>query len=315
MTHAIVAPEYGEPDLLQFVEVATPPPGEDEVTIAVRAAGVNPADLKRLRGEFGRNEASLPLRLGSEIAGVVTAVGAHAVGPGGPVAVGNEVIGFRVSGGYSEEVTVAAASVLPKPAGLSFEQAAGLLAVGVTAEHLVQAAGVGAGDRVIVHGASGGVGSIAVQLAVLRGAVVVGTASAANQELVRALGATPVEYGVGLLDRIRAIFPEGADAALDTVGTDEAIDTSLAFVHDRTRIATLGAFRRAAELGFKALGSGPGADPGSALRMAARLPLIELAGEGKLTVRVARTFPLAQAAEALEFVASGHPGGKVILLP
>ncbi|MCU1578980.1 MAG: alcohol dehydrogenase [Rhodoglobus sp.] len=315
MSRAIVAPEYGEPDVLQFVEVGTPAPGEGEVTIAVRAAGVNPADLKRLRGEFGRNEASLPLRLGSEIAGVVTAVGADAVGPAGPVAVGDEVIGFRVSGGYSEEVTVAAASVLPKPAGLSFEQGAGLLAVGVTAEHLLQAAAVGAGDRVIVHGASGGVGSIAVQLALLQGAVVVGTAGKAHQEAVRALGATPVEYGPGLEARIRAIFPGGADAALDTIGTDEAVDTSVALVDDRRRIVTINAFRRAAELGFKSLGSGPGADPGSAVRMAARLPLIELAGRGKLAVHVARTFPLAQAAGALEFVASGHPGGKVILLP
>ncbi|MFZ2964279.1 MAG: NADP-dependent oxidoreductase, partial [Rhodoglobus sp.] len=189
MSAAIIAPAYGEPHVLEFVERPVPAPGEGQVTIAVRASGVNPADLKRLRGEFGSNPAALPLRLGSEVSGVVTAVGTNAVGPAGPIEVGDEVIGYRVSGGYAEAVTVPATSVLPKPANLDWAQAAGLMVVGVTAVHLLEATRVASGDRVIVHGASGGVGSMAVQLAVLRGADVVGTAGPASLERVRKLGA------------------------------------------------------------------------------------------------------------------------------
>src|ERR1700712_4941690 len=103
MSRAILAPQYGEPSVLEFVDVEVPAPGAGEVTIAVRAAGVNPADLKQLRGEFGRS-ATMPLRFGSEVSGVVTAVGPDAAGPLGPIAVGDEVVGFRVSGGYSEEL-------------------------------------------------------------------------------------------------------------------------------------------------------------------------------------------------------------------
>jgi len=329
MSRAILAPQYGEPSVLEFVTVAVREPGEGEVTIAVRAAGVNPADLKQLRGEFGRT-ATMPLRLGSEVAGVITAVGPVAlqagteaavwpgtevVGPVRALAVGDEVVAFRVTGGYSEHLTVKASAVLPKPPTLSWEQAGGLFTVGVTAFHLLAATGVCAGDRVLVHGASGGVGLMAVQLAVLRGATAVGTASAANQELVRRHGAEPVVYGDGLEERVRALFPDGVDIALDAVGTDEAVDTSVALVADRARIASINAFQRGGELGITLLGSGPGADPGNAIRMGARAELLELAGSGRLEVLIGATFPLAQAAAALELIGGGHPGGKIILLP
>ena len=315
MSRAILAPQYGEPSILEFVEVPDPAPGEGQVVIAVRAAGVNPADLKQLRGQFGRDEASLPLRLGSEISGVVTQVGADAIGPAGPITVGDEVVAFRVSGGYAERVIAKASAVLPKPPTLGWEQAAGLFGVGVTAFHLLEVTGVTAGDRVIVHGASGGVGLMTVQLARLRGASVVGTASAANQELVRSYGAGSVVYGPGLVDRLRAVLPDGADAALDTIGTDEAVDASVALVADRDRIATIAAFERGGEAGIHLLGGGPGADPGNALRMGSRGTLLELAAAGRLDVRVGRAFPLARAADALELIASGHPGGKIVLLP
>jgi NADPH2:quinone reductase len=310
---AIIAPAYGEPDLLEFVGRPVPAPGDGEVTIEVRASGVNPADLKRLRGQFGANPAALPLRLGSEVSGVVTAVGPNAVGPAGPIEVGDEVIGYRVAGGFAQALTVPASSVLPKPATLDWAQAAGLMVVGVTAVHLLEATAVGAGDRVIVHGASGGVGSMAVQLAILRGAEVVGTAGPHSLDRVRAQGGRAVEYGDGLVERLRAMLPDGADAALDTVGTEEAVDASLALVPDRGRIASIAAFEYGGRHGIRLLGSGPGADPGGAIRDAARPGLIELAGAARLHVNVGRTFPLASAAEALEFLAHGHPGGKVVL--
>jgi NADPH:quinone reductase-like Zn-dependent oxidoreductase len=156
---------------------------------------------------------------------------------------------------------------------------------------------------------------MAVQLAKFRGAEVVGTASPANQDVVQGLGATPVVYGPGLADRVRAVFPDGVDVALDTVGTDEAVDVSAELVADHSRVGTIEAFVRGGELGFKLLGGGPGADPGTALRMGARAGLLELAGQGKLEVLIGRTFPLAEAVAALELIGSGHPGGKVILLP
>ena len=314
MTRVVIAPEYGEPEILQLVEVERPEPEPGQVRIAVRAAAINPADLKRLRGQFGGKD-RMPMRFGSEVSGVVTAVGADAVGPLGVIALGDEVIGYRVSGGYADEVVTAASSVLPKPSTLSWAEAAGLMVAGVTAMHLLEATGVAAGDRIVVHGASGSVGAMAVQLARVRGAEVVGTAGDAAQERVRALGATPVRYGPGLADRIRAVFPEGVDAALDTVGTDEALDVSAELVADRTRIATIAGFARAAELGIPALGSGPGADPGTELRNAARAVLVELAEQGRLTVQVAREFPLQEVAAAMRLVASGHPGGKVVLVP
>jgi NADPH:quinone reductase-like Zn-dependent oxidoreductase len=314
MTRVVVAPGYGEPEVLELREIERPEPGPGQVRIQVRAAAINPADLKRLRGQFGGND-RMPMRFGSEVSGVVTAVGADAVGPLGAIAVGDEVIGYRVSGGFAEEVVAAASAVLPKPATLDWTEAAGLMVAGVTAVHLLEATGVAAGDRIVVHGASGSVGVMVVQLARLRGAEVVGTAGVAAQERVRVLGATPVVYGPGLAERIRAVFPQGVDAALDTVGTDEAIDVSVELVADRTRIATIAGFTRAAELGVAALGSGPGADPGTELRTAARTVLVDLASRGELAVPVARAFALDDVAEAMQLVASGHPGGKVVLVP
>lgn len=315
MPRIVIAPSYGEPGVLELVDVELHEPGEGRVRIAVKAAAINPADLKRLRGMFGRTESALPLRFGSEVSGIVTAVGAAAVGPAGPIAVGDEVIGYRVSGGFASEIIAKASAVLPKPAALTWEQASGLLAVGVTAVHLLEATSVAVGDRVIVHGASGGVGLAVVQLAVERGAIVVGTASDANLERVRGYGAQAVVYGDGLAQRLRELLPDGADVALDTIGTTEALDASVALVGDRTRIATIANFGRGAELGLVLLGSGPGADPGEAIRDAARLPLVELAAEGGLDVVVGRVFPLAEVVAAFELVDSGHPGGKVVLVP
>jgi len=169
---------------------------------------------------------------------------------------------------------------------------------------------VGTGDTVLIHGAAGGVGLLAVQLAVARGASVIGTASPARHDQLRKYGATPVAYGTGLADRIRAIGP--VDAALDLVGTDEALDTSVELVTDRSRIATIAGFGRAAELGIAALS---GADGGQAIRDAARPELLALARDGKLEVIVDRAFPLDEAAEAHRYLQTGHARGKVVLLP
>jgi NADPH:quinone reductase-like Zn-dependent oxidoreductase len=225
------------------------------------------------------------------------------------------VIAYRVVGGYADHVVARAADVFPKPTELSFEQAAGLMLTGVTAAHLVSATAVGEGDTVLLHGAAGGVGLVVVQLAVARGARVIATAGESRHQSLRELGAEPVTYGDGLADRVRALAPGGVDVALDTVGTDEAVDASVDLVADRSRIATIAAFARAPALGIQLLGGGPGADPGTALRSAARGDLLGLVAEGTLTVLVAASYPLEDVRAAHEQVATGHTHGKVVLVP
>jgi NADPH:quinone reductase len=315
MTRVVLAPRYGGPEVLSVVEEPVPDPGPGKARVEVRAAGVNPADWKSYGGAFGTDPGRLPIRLGYEAAGVVTAVGPGAVGPAGPVSVGDEVIAFRLTGAYAAELVAPASALVPKPAGLEWEQAAGLMLTGATAVHALTATGVGAGDTVLVHGASGGVGLMAVQLAAERGARVIGTAGADSADLVRRLGAEPVRYGDGLADRVRALAPGGVSAAVDTVGSDEAVDVSLELVPDRQRIATIAAFARGVAEGLQVLGGGPGADPGTQLRDAARLDLARLAAAGRLEVVVAATFPLEQAAQAHRQGMAGHSHGKLVLVP
>lgn len=318
MATMVVATAFGGPEVLSLVEETVPEPRPGEVTIRVRAAGVNPLDYLLYSGAFGEDRDSLPLRLGQELAGVVTAVGPEAIGPAGPVRVGDEVIAYPrdVSGAYATEVTWSASSVVPKPANLGWEQASGLLLAGSTAVHALAATGVGDGDTALIHGVSGGVGLVAAQLAILRSARVIGTASQERHESLRRYGVHPVAYGPGLADRVRELVPGGIDAAIDAAGTDEAVEASLALVSEKAKIATLVAFQQGNEAGIKTLGAGGGAtDPGTDIRFNAWSELVTLAAEGKLEVVVARTFPLAEAAAAHELVAAGHAGGKVVLLP
>lgn len=314
MALTVIAPAYGGPEVLALVDEPVAGPGPGQARIQVRAAGVNPVDYKSYSGRMGADPARLPLHLGSEAAGVITAVGAGAAGPAGPLAAGDEVIVFRAPGAYAAELLAPAGALIPKPPELDWAQASGLMLTGVTAWHALAATGVHEGDTVLIHGASGGVGTMAVQLAAGRGALVIATASPARHEFLRELGATPVAYGDGLADRVRAVASDGVDAALDLVGTDEATDVSLELVADRGRIATIVASRRAFDLGLKVLGGAPGADPGTEIRSAARLDLARLAGEGRLRVFVSRTFPLAEAADAHRLIMGGHVSGKIALV-
>lgn len=311
----VVASAYGGPEVLSVIDEAVPEPGPGQVRIAVRAAGVNPFDQKVYSGAFGTDPGNLPLRLGLEAAGVVTAAGDHATGPAGPVEVGDEVIAYRAPGAYAAELVVPASSVVPKPANLSWEQAGGLMLAGVTAVHALEAIGLRKGESVLIHGAAGGVGLMAVQLAVARGATVLGTASPAKHDMLRELGAVPVAYGPGLADRVRAAASEGVHAAADLVGTDEAVDVSVELVADRSRIATIAGIVRGAQAGIKLLGGSPGADPGTDIRAAARLQLTEAAEAGRLRVLIAGSYPLSEAAAAHREIMTGHTSGKIVLVP
>jgi NADPH2:quinone reductase len=304
----VVAEKFGGPEVLQVVERQLPPPGPGQVAVRVKAVGVNPIDLKILAGARGRAP-ELPWRPGFEAAGVVTTVGPDVTAwrPG------DEVIVFRAVGTYASALVVPEGALTRKPASVSWEQAAGLLLVGATAVHALAATHVGAGDVVLVHGAAGSVGQVLVQLARRDGASVIGTASPRNHELLRSLGATPVEYGDALASRVREIG--SPTVAVDLVGTQEALDVSLALVPDRARILTIVNAPAFLAAGALAIGGGPGADPGTAIRDAARSQLATLAGAGQLSLRIAKTFPLDHAADAHRFVAEGHATGKVILLP
>jgi NADPH2:quinone reductase len=315
MSRAVVATAFGGPEVLTLVEERPADPGPEEVLLEVRAAGVNPADWKAYGGAFGTDPARLPMRLGFEAAGVVAAVGDRAEGPAGPLSVGDEVIGFRLTGAYASHVVVPAETLVPKPAELSWEQAGGLMLAGATAVHALTATSVGAGDTVLVHGAAGGIGLMLLQLAGVRGARVIGTVGGDGAELVRRFGGEPVRYGDGLVDRVRELSPEGVTAAVDTAGTDEALDASLALVADRARIVAIANFARGPEAGVKLVGNGPGADPGTEIRAAARLELTRLAESGELEVVVAGSYPLDDVVAAHRAGQAGHTHGKLVLVP
>lgn len=306
---AVVAGSLGGPEVLRVVQRETPPPGPGEVVVRVAAAGVNPWDWKSYAPGSG---AVPPVALGIEVAGVV-----HAVGPGVRwFSPGDEVVAWPVRGGYADLVTVRQEVLVRRPSSLPATAAAGLLAAGAAALHAVVATGVDADEVVLVHGASGGVGRMAVQLAVLRGARVVATASPAWHSCLGRLGAVPVAYGPGLTERLaEAAAPLGkVVAAIDAVGTAEALDASVALVPDRGRVATLVALDRAAALGVRALGHGPGADPGTDVRDAARGQLTALAADGTLDVLVTGAYALEDAARAHERSRAGHAGGKLVLV-
>ncbi|WP_369131340.1 quinone oxidoreductase family protein [Modestobacter roseus] len=306
-----VATDFGGLDVFELQQYEVPPPGPGEVTIAVTAAGMNPADAKHVARGGDRDQ--LPVPVGYEVAGRITAVGADTEIASGGGEVGDEVLAFRIAGGYATEVTVPASAVFARPPALAPEEAANLLLAGTTAAEMLHVTGVTAGDTVLLHGASGAVGVSVLQQAALLGARVIGTAGEGSADVVRRFGGEPVRYGDGLADRVRALAPDGVQAALDAVGTDEAVDVSLALVADRERIVTIAAAGRAESDGIRMIG---GAMPASkAFRDAARARLIALAGEGRLVVPMARTFPLAEARQALDLLMSGHPGGKLALLP
>jgi len=304
----------GDPEVLQVVSVPDPVAPDDGVVVEVRAVGVNPIDGKLRSG--GRPSAPItePRVPGSDAAGVVLSVGAGVDG----WAPGDEVVVRNARGAYTTHLVAPASHLVRKPAAVSWEQAAAIGVPVSTAHQVLVSLGVGPGTTLLIHGGSGSVGRVAIQLARRMGATVIATGSPANHERLRALGATPVAYGDGLLERLQAAAPDGYDLILDAIGSDEALEASFALVDDRSRIGTIVVGPRAAELGIRAWGGGnpvPLTADELRLRDDAFALALDLITEGGLEVDIARTFPLTEAADAARLVESGHPGGKVILLP
>lgn len=293
--------EPGGPEVLRLLELPTPEPGSGEIRVRIRAAGVQPYDAGIRSGWNPPGiPATLPRIPGNEFAGVVDRIGPEVTG----IAVGTEVLGFGTLGAYAEYLVVPASQVTTKPPTMPWEVAGGFSAGAQTAHIALEALGVGAGDTLLVHAAAGGVGTVAVQLAVAAGATVLGTAREENHDYLRSLGAIPVTYGPGLVDRVRQLTPD-VTAALDGAG-GEALRASLDLVADRKRILTLVEHGRAEELGIRVT---------SNLRSAQRLAeLVELHRQGRLLIHVRRTFPLAQAAEAHRELETRHGRGKLVIV-
>ena len=303
----------GGPEVLEFATLPLAEPSAGEVVVEVLAIGVNPIDGKLRSGLRPTPPITAPRRVGSDASGVIVAVG-----DGVDVwAVGDEVI-VSTSGAYATFLLVTADKLDRKPDEWSFEQGA---AVGVpvsTAYQVLKSLGVTADDTLLVHGGSGAVGQAVIQFAVAWGATVVATAGPLRQERVRELGGIPVEYGDGLVDRIREAAPQGVDVVLDAAGTDEALAASFELVSDRSRIGTIVVGARAAELGIRAWSGGnpvPLSDEELRLRREGVSVASGLAAEGRFDVEVAQTLPFEQAGEAQRLVDSGEAGGKVVLLP
>ncbi|HYQ68278.1 NADP-dependent oxidoreductase [Actinophytocola sp.] len=296
--------DYGDSSVLRVREEETPPVNAGEVRVSYRAIAVNPADWKIVSG-YARD--FLPLQLpavpGNESAGVVTAVAPDVTG----FAVGDEVIRVGLGNSYRAEANVPAAELLSKPADIDFEQAASLAVAGCSAYAGLERIALQAGETLLVHGGAGGVGIAVTQIATHLGAKVISTASAHNHEFVAGLGATPVTYGPGLVDEVRALG--GVDAVFDAHGGAGCVAATPALLSDLTRATTAAQDEHSAAAGIAHVGASM-ADMGRL--MAA---VTDLAREGVVRFPVQERIPLAEAARAFDISRAGHVRGKLVLVP
>ena len=297
--------EYGDPDVLRIIDVPAPTAGQGQVRVAVRAAGVNPIDAKTVEGLMRNAIAlTLPAGVGADVSGVV-----DQVGPGvSEFAVGDEVLGSSVTPSFAEYALAEPTSLVRKPHDIAWDVAGSLAGAGGTAYAVLKQLRVKAGETLLIHGAAGGVGTFAVQLAAAQGVTVIGTASERNHDYLRSIGAIPVTYGDGLLERVRSVAPQGVDAVLDASGRGE-IPVSIQLTGTPERVLTLVAFD-AADTGIQIHIGGGGSDLGDALR-----EIVGLIEQRRLTVSISRTFPLTEIASALKTSSAGHVTGKIVILP
>ncbi len=298
---------YGSVDVLGVVDVDTPEPGEGQVLVAVRAAGINPGEGKIRSGALHeRWPATFPEGQGSDFAGVVDAVGPGVTG----FAPGDEVLGFTNNrASHAEFVVAESGAIVPKPAELDWPQAGALFVVGTSAYALVHAVDLAEGDVVVVSAAAGGVGSLVVQWARNLGATVVGLAGPRNHDWLRGYGVVPVDYsGPALIGRIRsALDGRQVSALLDTHGP-EYVQLGLELGVRPDRIASIADFG-AGERGAQAI------QHTSVARPEVLTEIAQLLATGRLDLPIAATYPLAEVGAAYRDLETGHTRGKIVLIP
>jgi NADPH:quinone reductase-like Zn-dependent oxidoreductase len=297
--------EYGGVEVLKVVDVPRPAPEAGQVLVQVKAAGINPGEAKIRAGLLrARWPATFPSGQGSDLAGIVAETGPGVTG----ASVGDEIIGRTDNrASQAEYVAVEEQHLTAKPAGVSWEVAGALFVAGTTAYATVRAVALTEGDTVVISGAAGGVGSLAVQLARRTGATVIGLASEAHYPWLAGHGVIPVAYGDGVADRIEQAASK-VDAFIDTFGADY-VRLALELGVEPSRIDTIANFEAVARYGVKAEGNMAGASASA---------LAELAGliaDGELEVPIAATFPLNRVQDAYRRLAEGHVLGKIVLLP
>jgi NADPH:quinone reductase-like Zn-dependent oxidoreductase len=292
---------FGGPEVLEITDLPDPHPGPGQVRIAVRACGVSGTDCKLRQGvlDFG---AGLPQTTGHDVAGVVDEVGADVT----DMAVGDRVFGISEGGGAAELAVLAFRAIIP--ASLGFVDAAGLPAALETATRALDQLGVAGPGTLFINGASGGIGSTTVQLAVARGARVIGAASAASQDYLRLLGAEPVTYGEGMAGRVRALAPDGVDVALDVAGNG-VLPQLIELAGGPQHVITLADFDGAREHGVK---FSNGYTDGNAFHALAEVG--ELTEAGRFWLPVDKTFPLAAIADAHHVSEHSHVRGRLVLV-
>lgn len=295
---AIRFSRFGGPEVLEVAEVPDPQPGPGQIRVAVRAVGVNPVDWKIRSGGMG---GELPQGTGRELAGIVDALGEGV----SDAQVGDRVFGFA-DGAAAAELALLS-DYAPIPPSLDFAAAAGLPVAVETATRTLDLLGVGEGATVLINGASGAVGQAAVQIARQRGARVIGTASPTNHDYLRSLGAEPTSYGDGLEDRVRALAPDGVDAALDAAGGG-ALPALVSLTGGPEHVVTIADYPGAEQTGVRFSGG-----MGTERAVRALREVGDLIEAGRFSLPVARTFPLDQIGAAHELSETGHVRGKLIL--
>jgi len=306
MARAVRFNQYGGLDVLQVVEVDRPITGSGEVLVRVKAAGINPGEASIRKGLFAdRWPATFPSGQGSDLAGVVEEIGTDVTS----VARGDEVIGFtETRASQAELVLVDASNLVPRPANVSWEQAGALFVAGTTAYAAVRSVSLNEGDTVVISGAAGGVGSIAVQLARNAGAKVIGIASEANHKWLIDHGVIPVTYGDGVEDRIRAASGGKVDAFVDTFGSGY-VELALKLGVPKNRIDTIIDFAAAARHGVKTEGNAQAATADVLAQLAGLL------AAGRLEIPIAKVYPLAEVRDAYRDLEQRHIRGKIVLEP
>ncbi len=300
---AIRFSEYGGPEVLRLLDVDDPIAGPGEVRLAVRAAGVNPIEWKIRSGMLAQvSPREFPAGLGSDVAGTVEEVGEGV----SEFQVGDDLLGSSATPAYAELALARPSALVAKPAEIPWEVAGGLAVAAKTAWRTLAELHVASGETLLIHAAAGGVGVVAVQLARARGARVIGTAGDSNHGFLRSLGATPVTYGDGWKQRVRALAPDGIDAVLDASGRGE-LTGSIELAGGTERVVTIAA-PDAAEHGVFFSGAQSTIDVSPALA-----EVVALVAAGKVVIPIWRTYPLAEAAAAHAESEAGHARGKIVL--